>query len=492
MRLEAGLQARQEMQMKLAPQVIQSIEILQLPLIELQKRIDRELEENPLLESSPADDAGTEGETEESPDSSAEGDHSKTEPDDISPEDAKEAVQFERLEELTDYYQQHSSDEPKNSRTGIEVSDARQQALENSPGPEPSLQDHLTAQLAYISPPPPLSSVCRNIIANLDDRGYLASPLEDILDSVDETCSMKIGEEALRIVQGLEPPGVGARDLKECLLLQLDPRRHDYELTARLIRNHFEDIMKNRLPKVAEDTGHDIESIKEALHHIGELNPRPGSLFLNPAAPHIMPDVTIRDNDGNYEVVIENSWLPSLRVSAYYANRLQQKDLDAKTRQYLAAKLQAAQGIISAIEQRRATLQSVTEEIIKAQKDFFDRGRMHLKPLKMQDVADAIGVHVSTVSRSIANKYVQTPQGLYSLKRFFTGGTRKVDGDMESWDVVRSKLIRIVENEDKKKPLSDEAIAEHLRKQGIDIARRTVAKYRKLLNIPSSRMRREF
>jgi len=191
-------------------------------------------------------------------------------------------------------------------------------------------------------------------------------------------------------------------------------------------------------------------------------------------------------------VMLENTWLPSLRICAYYARRLKRKDLDAKTREYLRKKLQSAQGLISAIEQRRTTLQSVATDIVNAQRGFFDRGEMHLKPLKMQEVADRVGVHVSTVSRAISDKYAETPHGIYSLKHFFTGGVQKDDGEMESWEVVRQKLEDIIANEDKSNPLSDQDIADELGKRGIDIARRTVSKYRKTLNIPSSRLRKEY
>ncbi len=485
MRMETGLQARQEMGMKLAPQVIQSIEILQLPLIELGERIDQELEENPLLEREREED-------ENSPEPEELREDAEAEPDEVSINEGEEAEQFERLDDLTDYYEKHSAGESPPGRMGDEERGAKQEALENSPCPAPTLEEHLHAQLAYLAPEEPISGICENIIANLDDRGYLASPLGEILDSMGGGLKAEQGRKALEIVQGFEPRGAAARDLKECLLLQLDPRDADYELTSIIIRDHFEDIMKNRMPEVARSTGCSLESIQDAVDKIGSLNPRPGALFANPDAPHVMPDVSIRDDDGTYEVVLENAWLPSLRICAYYAKRLKEKGLDPKTRDYLTRKLQAAQGIISAIEQRRATLESVTKEIVKAQKEFFDRGEMHLKPLKMQDVADAVGIHVSTVSRAIANKYVQTPQGIYSLRRFFTGGIRKEDGDVESWDVVRKKLLQVVQNEDKKKPLSDDAIADQLNKQGIDIARRTVAKYRKNLGIPSSRMRRRF
>ncbi len=489
MRMEANLQVSQEMRMKLAPQVIQSIEILQLPLMELEQRIDTELQENPLLERAETQDQEAEaGEPEEQQNA----DDSEELDEDTTIDDPDEAEQFERLEDLTEYYEKHNYSESGSGRNVNTEKGAKQEALENSPCPDPTLEEYLHSQLSYFALEEPLATICENIISNLDDRGFLECSLDEISKSIDIQASDEHILESLNTVQSLEPPGVGARDLKESLLLQLDPREKDHEFVSRLILDHFDDITKNRLPKIANEAGCSLERLKEAIDKIGSLNPRPGSLFANPVSPHVIPDVIIQENEGRYEVIIENSWLPSLRISAYYVRRLQEEDLDDKTREYLKRKLQAAQGIVSAIEQRRATLENVTEEIVRVQKDFFRKGEMHLKPLKMQDVADKVGVHVSTVSRAIADKYAQTPQGVYSLKRFFTGGTRKKDGDVESWDVVRQKLLHIVDNEDKNKPLSDDAIAEKLKGEGIDIARRTVAKYRKNLNIPSSRMRKKY
>ncbi len=493
MRMEAALQARQEMQMKLAPQVIQSIEILQLSLPELEQRIDEELEENPVLEKKENSDDLTSDLNDENLNQDAnEANGDDPEPQEVAIDESEDSDQFERLEELTDYYEKHSLGESRPSPKVSSEKGAKLEALENSPGPEPTLHEHLFSQLSYFGLDEEFESLCENIITNLDDRGYLRYSLEEIWEAADLKISWEKANEALKLVQSLEPRGVGARDIKECLMLQLDTREDDFALLSELISHHFEDITKNRIPDVANKTGHSIGDIKKAIEKIGSLNPRPGSLFNNPKTPHVTPDVTISESEDGYDVTLENAWLPSLRISAYYAKRLQEEDLDDKTREYLTKKLQAAQGIISAIEQRRATLESVTEQIVKAQKEFFDKGEMHIKPLKMQDVADAVGIHVSTVSRAISNKYAQTPRGVYSLKRFFTGGTRKADGDMESWDVVRQKLLQIVEHEDKNKPLSDDAIADKLNKDGIDIARRTVAKYRKNLDIPSSRMRKEY
>jgi len=494
MRLEASLHMRQEMRMRLAPQIIQSIEILQLPLIELKQRIEEELLENALLEQvDPTEEkreepsqteASASGETE-----SAEAAEDKVEP--VTVDEANEAEQYQRLDELTRYYDDYGAGRRSASRHAGE-DDPKQEAFDNSPAPDIALPEHLTRQLTYMDIAPEIKHICENIIANLDDHGWLSGPLEEITASMGGEVTPEDGEEALHLVQSLEPRGVGARDIKECLLLQLDPRRGDYDLLRTLIEKHFDDILRNKYPKVAREVGCTMEELKEAVEEIGKLNPTPGALFEKSTVPHVMPDLRIEESDGEYIVLLNDSWLPPLRISAYYARRLQQKDLDPKTREYLQKKLQNAQGLIAAIEQRRTTVHRVAAEIVKVQRDFFDKGPLHLTPLKMQDIADAVGVHVSTVSRAISDKYAETPRGIYSLKYFFTGGLAKEGGDTESWEVVRQKLLSIVDREDKGNPLSDEDLAKALKEEGIEIARRTVSKYRKSLSIPSSRQRKRY
>jgi len=488
MRMEASLQARQEMRMRLAPQIIQSIEILQLPLLELRQRIDQELLENPLLELSAPSEEEQEG---EEPEVSAVEPPREEPVKEAVAEEKDQGEQFEWLDELTEDYAE--SDWGRSYRSYVsEDRDAKQEAFENSPAPDPTLQEHLEGQLAYCDLDKTTREICRNIIANLDSHGYLAYPLEEIVASMDIKVTPEQAAEALKVVQGLEPRGVGARNLQECLILQLDPREPDYDFLRRLISEHFEDILRNRYPRVAQQMGCTVAELKAAVEKVGRLNPSPGSLFTKAPAPHVIPDLRVEEVDGEYVVLLEDSWLPSLRISPYYVQRLRSKGLDPQVRSYLRKKLQSAQGLVSAIEQRRSTLYNVATEILKAQKEFFEKGSLHLKPLKMQEVADRVGVHVSTVSRAISDKYVQTPHGIYSLKHLFTGGLQKADGELESWEVVRQKLLSVVVGEDKSSPLSDQDIADALKKEGIDIARRTVSKYRKVLKIPSSRLRKRY
>jgi len=492
MRLEASLQMRQEMRLKLAPQIIQSIEILQLPLLELRDRIDQELMENPVIEAGPEPEEAPESPDEEAP---AETDELEAvEPVVEEPETDPEPLQEENYEAVEDLIPADEIDgrEWRTRRAYSDDEDPKRAAIENSAAPDISLEEHLKRQLALFELDPLIRDICENIIANLDWRGYLQYPLKEILASMDRPVTPEQGEQALKVVQGLEPPGVGARSIEECLILQLDPRDEDYEFLRRLIRDHFDDLLKNRYPRVAKAMRCSLERLKEAVEKIGKLNPIPGALFGEKPAPHVVPDLRVELVGGQYQVILEDAMLPSLRISNYYAKRLQQKDLDPKTEQYLKEKLQSARWLIDAIQQRRSTLFNIASAIVEQQKEFLDKGPMHLKPLKMQDIADRVGVHVSTVSRAIAGKYIQTPRGLYSMKYFFTGGVQKPDGETESWEVVRQKLLQIIENEDKSNPLSDEQIVAELAAQGIQIARRTVSKYRKVLGIPSSRRRKKY
>jgi RNA polymerase sigma-54 factor len=480
------------MRLKLAPQIIQSIEILQLPLLELRDRIDQELMENPLLEMGPA--SGEEGEGEDSEQSSSEDEGAVEAVEEESEETEEDPLESEDYDALEDMIQPSDYElyGPRSRSSSDGEEDPKRAALENSPAPDISLEEHLRRQLSYFDHDDHIRAICENIVANLDWRGYLEYPLEEITASMDREVTEEEAEEALRIVQHLEPPGVGARDIGECLILQLEEDDPDYEFMHELIQEHFEEIAKNRYPKVAKAMGCTMDRLKEAVERIAKLNPIPGALFGEEAAPHVIPDLRVEWIEGEFRVILEDTSLPSLRICSYYARRLQQKGLDPKTREYLKDKLQSARWLIDAIQQRRSTIYNIASAIVEEQEEFLRQGPMHLKPLKMQEIADKVSVHVSTVSRAISGKYMQTPQGIYSMKHFFTGGVEKDDGEMESWEVVRQKLQHIIENEDKSDPLSDEQLAGELEKRGIEIARRTVSKYRKILGIPSSRRRREY
>ena len=294
-------------------------------------------------------------------------------------------------------------------------------------------------------------------------------------------------------MQALDPPGVGARDLKECLLLQLTPGMPFYDELRVLIENHLEDLENNRLPAIAKKTGLSIDRIQEVWDELRKLKPKPGSEFNETFVPTVTPDVFVeRDEGGQYQVRLEDTQLPNLYISPTYRKLLQQGDTNAETREYIKRKVNSAQWLIEAIEQRRGTLTRVSQAIVDHQTRFLDDGPEYIEPLKMQQIADKVKVHVTTVSRAVDDKWIQTPRGIFPLRRFFVGGTTRADGEEVAWDRVRVKLQEIVDAEDKTKPLSDDALVEELGKHGITVARRTVTKYRKAMNIPSSRQRRDW
>ncbi|KPK99987.1 MAG: hypothetical protein AMK75_06055 [Planctomycetes bacterium SM23_65] len=467
MRMEMAFGLRQEQTMKLAPQIIQSIEILQLPLLALEERLQTELTENPVLEM-------------------------EQKRDDATPDDEKEELPdpFDALgEDWRDHFSQWSSRSVRHVER-----DRKLDAMQNTSARGISLQDHLLAQLTLLEITPRQHEICENLICNIDTNGYLQYPLAEIVPTIGlPDVTFEEAEEALRIVQSLEPPGVGARDLTECLLLQLDPDDAHFVLKAELIQSHLEDIRTNRFPQIVRETGRTLEEIKKAVDFILTLTPKPGALFDITEPAYILPDVIVEEGtDDQLEVKLQESGMPRLIISPFYRRILSSDSNNPTTKEYIRKKIQSARWLIDSIEQRRTTLLRVAKTIVTAQKEFMKKGTVHLKPLRMQEVARKVGVHVSTVSRAIANKYMQTPQGIFEMRYFFTGGTPKSGGGYTSWESVRDRIGRLVEDEDTHEPLSDEEIAKRLVTQGVDVSRRTVTKYRKAMDIPSSRQRRRY
>lgn len=474
MRMEARLQARQSQEMRLAPQMIQSMEILQMAVLDLQAKIAEELEENPVLE------------VQEKEEGTVTLDTKREEP----------APDRDGADDEGKWYEELSSWREGRGRAsrGTGDEDVKSEMLANTVARPESLQDFLKGQIALLEIPEEYLPAAEQVIYNLDDGGYLPYTLEQIAETATPPIPIEKLQVGLRIVQSLEPAGVGARDLKECLLLQLKADASPEAAFARdLIGGHLEDIEANRLPKIAKSTGREIEEIKQALRVISGLNPRPGTLYGGTASPRVVPDVVVESVDGRYEVRVENHFIPRLSLSAWHAKRLETAPKDPALKEWLKKKMEAAKWLIEAIVQRQDTLQRVANSIVEAQKGFLDHGIEKLSPLKMQQIADQVGVHVSTVSRAISKKYMQTPRGIFPMKFFFTGGVQGAEGEEgESWVVVRQKVAEIVSREDKKNPLSDGEIADALKKQGLDVARRTIAKYRKMLKIGSSRMRKSY
>ena len=500
MRLSLGQQMQLAQKQVLAPRMIQSMEILQLPLMALQERIEQEMEDNPVLDQMEvdADEPEVAVEDEQAPSVA------DTERELVVKDGTDNADDFERLlnmaENLPDDYEERSR--PSSNRIEQE-GDRRHDAMANMLARPETLVDYLHHQFAWFDVEASVRMMAERIIYSLDSNGYLKTPLEELLPPLPAEMNgdaqafrarqMAIAEQALVVVQRLDPPGVGARSLKECLLLQLKPGMPDYEELRTLIGNHLEDLENNRLPQISKKTGLSIEKIQEVWQELRKLKPKPGADFTETTAPSVTPDVFVERNEaGKYEVRLEDSQLPALYISPYYRKVLRDESTNAETREYIKRKINSAQWLIESIEQRRSTLTRVSQAIVDHQTKFLDDGPDHIEPLKMQQIADKVKVHVTTVSRAVDDKWIQTPRGIFPLKRFFVGGTTAADGEEVAWDRVRIKLQEIIDNEDKTKPLSDDAIVDELGKAGITVARRTVTKYRKAMNIPSSRGRRDW
>jgi RNA polymerase sigma-54 factor len=491
MRLSFNQEMRMAQKQVLAPRMIQSMEILQLPLMALQERIDQEIQENPLLEQQEVDP--------DLPDESSDSDNEVDSDDgerELVVDEANTEDDFERLLQLDQDYPEHFDERPMSSRNQREeAGDRKLDAMANMASRSQSLQDYLRDQLAWFDVDPAVREMAERIIYNLDSNGYLQGRLEDLLRLDSDSEQLGLAEEALALVQRLDPQGVGARDLKECLLLQLKPGTPYYDQLHMLISAHLEDIEHNRLPAIERRTGYSIDKIKETIHELRRLNPKPGSEFNEKTVVQVVPDVfvdLVDDEGAVYKVRLEEGHTPSLRISSFYRQLLRNGKATNEEREYIKRKLNSAQWLIDSIEQRRSTLTRVAQAIVDHQSEFLREGPEAIEPLKMQQIADKVGVHVTTVSRAVDDKWIQTPRGIFPLKRFFGGGTVNAQGEEVAWDAVRLKLQEIVDNEDKQHPYSDDELVKQLAKHGLTVARRTVTKYRKSMDIPSSRQRREW
>lgn len=496
MRLDTSLSVRLEQKMILAPRMIQSMEILQLPIMALQERIEQELQENPVLELKGTEDEDTP--------KSAEEDVEPTEPPAEEPAQAEnpetelvigkegDEEDFDRLMAMNEDWSDHFNEEHRPSSNRIDEDlDKKHDAMVNMAARPQSLQDYLSDQLAFLEAPEGEMELMRLLISHIDDRGYLSTPLDDIGRVTDPPLPPDMLMRALERIQKLDPLGVGARDYKECLLLQLTPETPHREVLRALIANHLEDIQHNRLPIIQKKTGYDLHTIHEAIEVLKHLNPKPGAAFTAENIPYVTPDIIVERNENDeYTARLVDDWTPNIYISRRYIELYRDKGADPKAKEFLKRKIQSAQWLIEAIEQRRNTLMKVTKAIIKHQRSFLDKGPEHIEPLKMQQIADLVGVHVTTVSRAVDDKWVQTPRGIFPLKRFFGGGTHTTTGEEVAWETIKQKLLEIIANEDKANPLSDEELVDKLSQASFPVARRTVTKYRKMLNIASSRQRK--
>ncbi len=471
----------------MAPQLIQSLQLLQMSTLELELEIKQQLEINPLLEE-------TMEQLEETEESAEETEGIKEEEE--LPQESEE-VDIDAL--LDDQFDMGSYN---SERTEYDPNwEVDREPQENRITTIPPLVEQLREQLALGELSLEEREIGEYIIGNLDDRGYLGCSIEDIAADLD--VEVEEAERILRMIQSLEPPGVGARDLRESLMIQLafsdEPLA---ELALEIVRDHMEDLTRRRLTRITRALNISNDLLKEALEIIENLQPYPGStsssdynglLTLDTEVSYITPDLIVEKIGEDWVVSLADGTLPALRINPEYADLLKQPKQqkgpdDVKT--YVSKKLNDARWLINAIHQRRTTMLRVANYLVRAQMNFFEHGSSHLRPMVLQDVADAVEMHVSTISRVSNGKYMQTPHGVFELKYFFDSRVSTDDGEDVSARSVKDKIGRMVSDEDKAKPLSDQEIADRLSEDGLQIARRTVAKYRDQLKIPSQRYRK--
>lgn len=464
--ISLDIHQRLEQKLILTPQLVQSLEILQLPIMELSTAIKQEMEENPTIELKEESESGEE-ET----------------PTPAVAEDDK-GTMLKILDEGRGDF-----DKRRTTRRS-EAIDAKIDAMQNTPDQTATLPDYLYQQFILMKVSERERTIGRHIIYNLNEQGLLRIPLEEIAtlsqSNVEEVTS------ALETIQQLDPPGVGARDPKEQLLLQLDEADPNFKLKRKLITDHLEDIYQNRLPELASRFGLSLDELKIALEEIKSLRIRPARDFSPEKTFYVTPDVMIEDIDDKYEIKLNKTFLPKLSISAHYRNILNDPSASAELKKFVREKIERAQNIISAVYLRQNTLRRITQEIINVQQDFLKNGPGHLKPLTMSELAERLGIHLSTVSRTIARKYIQTPQGIFTMRFFFVRFTETVHGEKQLKEHVVKALKELIDAEDKQQPLSDEAIAQALKPKGFNIARRTVALYRESLNIPTAQQRKQY
>ena len=462
---------------------------------ELEEKIESELIENPVLEMRQNEGAGDEDQKEENKKEKAEKDVEQKELV-IDEEGRDNADDFERLLNLNNDIPDHFDEKPRTSANRVqEIGDRQHDLMANVTNRGETLQDYLMHQLMERELDPAVFKLCERIISSISAErgGYFQASLADLLPANATDEDMEMAETALAHVQDLDPPGVGARDLKECLLLQLTTEIENYHAVRTLIVDHLDDLMHNRLPLIEKTTGMSIEEIYEARDELRKLDPRPASEFVDNFVPTVTPDMWLEQDDENRWIVkMEEGHARSLYISKYYRERLESGKATPEEREFIKRKITAAQWLIESIDQRRGTLMKVAQAIFDHQSDFIDQGPEFLKSLKMEQIAEKVGVHLTTVSRAVDDKYIESPRGILPLRMFFIGGTTTEDGEDVTWNKIRIELQKLIDDEDKAKPYSDFEIMNRLKSMGFNVARRTVTKYREKLDIPSSRQRRDY
>ncbi len=454
-------------QQTLAPQMRKSLEILQAGTMELSQIITQALEVNPVLE-----------------------DMTESVSLDADTPDPEEADSLEYLNETDDDWRDRTIMEGSTSPWTIDDEERRQRIYDSIVAPL-TLQQHLQQQLDLSMVDPPVRAAAQALLGNLDGRGFLDLPAKDL--------GIRMGikpthlNAALKLIRSFDPAGVGASGIADSLLLQLERASGIHTIEYKIVRDHLEDLARKRHPQIAKSLGISIDRIAEAASRIGRLSLNPGGDFDPTGNPYILPDVAIeRNDDGVLEANLTGEHLPDLRISDFYKDMIGKTGVDEKARQFLRDQIREGRSLIKAISLRQETILAIAYKLIEHQAEFFRKGPRHLRPLTMSDIAGELNMHATTISRAVAGKYIQTPQGLMEMRAFFATGYQTDDGAEVSNAGVREAMQQLIATENPAKPYSDEALMKALAKQGITLARRTITKYREQLNILPSHLRKTF
>ena len=447
------------LQQTLSPQMQQSLHILQAPLMELRQLVTAELELNPTLEEEMREVA--------------------REPE------GQDSQKTELTDQWNEYYAQRATSEPWTADA-----QARRQHFFDSQTKAPTLQQHLLEQMNGSEMSAQDRGIALVVIGNIDDQGYLRATTGEIASQAG--CREEEAEKVIESVQGFDPAGVGARSLSECLFIQLGRGGRQYSLESRIVQHYLEELSRRKLPEIAKLCHVSLGDVQNAAEAIAKLEPRPGRQFSSDEEQTILPDVVVERDGDDYTVSLNDDEIPSIRIGDRYKDMLSQSAGDREVRDYLREKIRGGRFFIRCVQQRQQTLLNIAREIVARQRDFFDLGPAHLRPMTMSNVAQAVGVHETTVSRAVSGKYLTSSRGLFELKYFFTSGYTTSDGESVSNESVRQAIAEIVRAEDSRHPLSDQDIVATLSERGVPIARRTVAKYREQIGILPSHLRKSF
>ena len=482
------LRQRQTQSLVLAPQLRQSLKILQVAALDLRSVIQEELQNNPTLEEMPMEGVSLDKEKAESSNDSNDNGSSET-PEQHEEMDFSSSKEYEILSKLNEDWRDHMAQAGGSQPYTSEDAEKRQHFFDSLVN-ETSLQEHLMQQAELADMPPKVLEAMHHLVGSLDDRGFLTQTAADV--ALQTSLPLDVVQQAIKLLKTFDPPGIGCQNIEDSLLQQLIAKGRSDSLAARILRDHFTLLSRRRIPEIARKLGSHMDDVQIAIEEIGTLDPAPGRRFADDNNRVVVPDVTVEKDGQEWKILLNNDYIPRLRISSTYRELIAKGTLSKQEREYLRERMRSGKFLINSIEQRQQTIERITREIIKVQTDFFEKGVSKLRPLTMTQIADVVGVHETTVSRAIANKYIQTPHGVFDFKYFFTPGYQADNGASVSNTSVKDMINDLIEGEDRSHPLSDQEIVAKLQERGINIARRTVAKYREELGLLPSNLRRDY